>query len=214
MLRDIKNLFDHEEENYYKPVGVTKFWSNSYIEYESDDDRNKTLSVEEYLNKNRPYSKDIINNPKKTDAWKMQLTIANNFISSIDHDEKREIHLKSDKTEILIDDEADEVIKELFDSLKNKYQNNLETTKGSEFIFYYVHFLYYKRHKINPNRGGSYIDSPDWIKNKKATIHTINKNDKCFQYAVTVVLNDEDIKKDLKRITKVETLNNISKYNL
>ena len=104
----------------------------------------------------------------------MQLTIANNFISSIDHDEKREIHLKSDKTEILIDDEADEVIKELFDSLKNKYQNNLETTKGSEFVFYYVHFLYCKRHKINPNRGGSYIDSPDWIKNKKATIKMIN----------------------------------------
>ena len=144
----------------------------------------------------------------------MQLTIANNFISSIDHDEKCEMHLKSDNTEILIDDEANEVIKELFDSLKNKYQNNLETTKSSEFVFYYVHFLYCKRHKINPNRGGSYIDSPDWIKNKKATIHTINKNDKCFQYTVTVVLNDEDIKKDSKRITKVETLNNISKYNL
>ena len=104
----------------------------------------------------------------------MQLTIANNFISSIDHDEKREMHLKRDNTEILIGNEANEVMKELFDSLKNKYQNNLETTKGSEFVFYYVHFLYYKRHKINPNRGGSYIDSPDWIKNKKATIKMIN----------------------------------------
>ena len=52
-LRDIKNIFDHEkeEENYYKPVRVSKFWSNSYIEYESNGDRNKTLSVEEYLNK-------------------------------------------------------------------------------------------------------------------------------------------------------------------
>ena len=40
------------------------------------------------------------------------------------------------------------------------------------------------------NRSGSYIDSPDWIKNKKATINTINKKDnKCFQYAVTVALN-------------------------
>ena len=65
ILRDIKNLFEHEEEeNYYKPVKVSNFWSNNYIEYKSNDDRNKTLSLEEYLNKIRPYLKDIINNLK------------------------------------------------------------------------------------------------------------------------------------------------------
>ena len=67
----------------------------------------------------------------------------------------------------MINDEADEVIKELFASLKNRYQNNLEFVKGSEFIFHYVYLLFYKRHKINPNRGESYADSPDWIKSKK-----------------------------------------------
>ena len=75
---------------------------------------------------------------------------------------------KSDKIEILINDKADEVIKELFDSLKNRYQNNSESMKSSEFAFDYVQFLYYKCHKINPNRSGSYIDSLDWIKIKKA----------------------------------------------
>ena len=65
--------------------------------------------------------------------------------------------------------------------------------KGSKFVFDYLHLLYYKYHKINPNRGG-YIGSPDWIKNKKATINPINKKDnKCFQYAVTVALNLEEI---------------------
>ena len=39
--------------------------------------------------------------------------------------------------------------------------------KGSDFVVTYVHLLYYGCHKMNPNRGGSYIDSPDWIKNKK-----------------------------------------------
>ena len=43
ILRDIKNLFEHEEENYYKLVRVTNFWSNNYIEYRSKSDRNKTL---------------------------------------------------------------------------------------------------------------------------------------------------------------------------
>ena len=56
MLRDIKDLFEYEEEeNYYKPLRVSNFWSNNYIEYKSSRDRNKTLSVEEYLNKIRSY---------------------------------------------------------------------------------------------------------------------------------------------------------------
>ena len=96
----------------------------------------------------------------------------------------------------MINDEAHEVIKELFGSLKNKYQNNLESIKGSEFVFDYVHLLYYKCHKINTNRGGSYIDFLHWVKNKKYKINPINKKvNKCFQYAETVALNHEEIKK-------------------
>ena len=67
----------------------------------------------------------------------------------------------------MINDKADEVIKELFDSLKNRYQNNLESMRGSEFVFNCIQLLYYKCPKINPNRGESYIDPPDWMKNKK-----------------------------------------------
>ena len=76
------------------------------------------------------------------------------------------MHPKSDNIEIIINDEADEVIEEISDSLKNRYQNNLESIKGSEFVSDYVQLLYYKCHKINPSRSGSYIDSPDWIKYK------------------------------------------------
>ena len=63
----------------------------------------------------------------------------------------------------MINDEAEEVIKELFDSVKNRYQNNLESMKGNEFVFDYFHLLHYKCHKINPNHGRSYIDYPDWM---------------------------------------------------
>ena len=68
----------------------------------------------------------------------------------------------------------EEVIKELFKSLKERYQNNLESMKGSELVFNYVHILYDRCHKINLNCGGSCIDSPYWTKNKKATINQIN----------------------------------------
>ena len=53
------------------------------------------------------------------------------------------MHLKSDNMETMINNEADEVIKEHFDSLRNRYQNNLESMKGSDFAFDYVHLLYY-----------------------------------------------------------------------
>ena len=66
------------------------------------------------------------------------IIIANNIISSIDNDEERVMHLKSDNIEIMISDEEDEVIKELFDLLRNRYQDNLESMKGSEFVFDYV----------------------------------------------------------------------------
>ena len=84
------------------------------------------------------------------------------------------MYSKIDIIEIMINDGADEVIKELFDSLKNRYQNNLESVKGSD-NYLYVHLLYHKYHKMNPNRCGSHIDSCYWIKSKKATINPINK---------------------------------------
>ena len=68
------------------------FWSNDYIKYESNSDRNKTLSVEEFLNKISPYLKFIINNLQNTDTWKTQLTIANKFILSVHNNEERVMH--------------------------------------------------------------------------------------------------------------------------
>ena len=69
----------------------------------------------------------------------------------------------------MIDDRADEVLKKLFKSLKNRYQNNLESMKGESMNLSLIMFIYcyYKCYKINPNCGGSYTDSPDWKKTKK-----------------------------------------------
>ena len=121
------------------------------------------------------------------------------------------MHSKSDNIEIMIYDEADKVVKEPIDSLKNRYQNHSESMKGSEFVFDYVHLLYYKCQKINLNHDGSYIDSLSCIKNKKAAINVINKKDnKCFQYTVAVVLNYEEIKKNLQRITKIKHFINMT----
>ena len=160
----------------------------------------------------RPCLKDIMNNLKKCETWKIQLAIANNFISSLDIGEEHVMHSKSDNIEIMINDEADKVIEQLFDSLKNRYQNNLESIKGKEFVFDYVQLSCYKYHKIYPNCSGSYIDPPDWIKNKKAIVNPINKKDnKCLQYTLTVVLDYEKIKTDAQRLAKIKPF--IIKYH-
>ena len=99
------------------------------------------------------------------------------------------MHAKSNNIEIMIGSETDEAIKELFESFLKRYQKGLEESmKGSEFFFDGVNALYYDFNKISLNRGKSYIDSPEWLKNKKATINPKNNDDKCFQYGLTVAL--------------------------
>ena len=62
------------------------------------------------------------------------------------------------------------------------------------------------------NRGGSYLDFPKWIKNKKATINPqTKKDDRCFQYGVTVALNYQKIKNNPESISKIKPF--IDQYN-
>ena len=122
------------------------------------------------------------------------------------------MHTRSDNKEIMNGSDTDEVIEELFKSFLKKYEENLqEKMKGSDFEFDGVNFLYYDFNKIGINRGGSYIDSPKWLKNKKSTINPKNNHYKCFQYAVTLALNLDKINKNSERISKIKPF--IDQYN-
>ena len=82
--------------------------------------------------------------------WKIQLTMATNFISSKDSSETRTMHTKSNNIEIMTDNETDEIIRELSESLLQRYQERLEESmRGSEFAFDGVNALHYKLHKIS-----------------------------------------------------------------
>ena len=116
------------------------------------------------------------------------------FIFSKDSDETRTMCAKSNNVEIMMGSETDEIFEELFKSFLQRYQEGLEESmRGKEFIFDSVDELYYDLNKISLSRGRSYIDSPKWLKDKKATINLKNNSDKCFQYALTVALNYEQI---------------------
>ena len=189
-IREVKNLFGLSiDEDYYKPIKANDAFNSNYIDYESKGKRNKTLSVKEHLNIIRPYLRDIINDHniqvewkvhsgnevidyKTQGEWKIQLTLIINFISSKDSNEIRTMRTKSNNIEIIMYNETDEIIEDLFESLLQKYQEGLEKQmRGSEFVFDTIDLLHYNPHKISLNRGGSYIDSSKWLKYKKATIN-------------------------------------------
>ena len=125
----------------------------------------------------------------------MQLTIEVNFISlKPGSDETRIMYTRSNNIEIMFGDDNDDIIEQIFESLLKKYEENLQNKmRGSEFEFDSVNFLYYDFNKTSINRGGSYIDSPKWLKDKKSTINPKNNDDKCFQYAVTLALKLDKI---------------------
>ena len=89
-----------------------------YIEYKRKADR-ETLSDDKCLNEIRLHLMDIINNLKKSDTWKIQSTIAINFISSKDNDEERVMHSKSDDTLIMINDDVNHLLKNVKLDWKN-----------------------------------------------------------------------------------------------
>ena len=99
----------------------------------------------------------------------MQLTIAIDFISSKDlFEEECVIHLSSDNIKCASYTEVNEAVNELFKPLRSKYQENSEALmKGTDFVFDSVRLMYYKCHKVKNVCGDSYIDSSNWIKQKK-----------------------------------------------
>ena len=181
-FKGIENVQDLFKILIYKPTLVKSGYNNNYIQYGSEGD--KILPVEEYLALIEPYLRELINCYKNKGEWKIQLTAQINFISlKPGSDETRVMHTRSDNEKFMNGSDTDGIIKGLFKSLLQRYQENLqEKMRGSDFAFDGVNFLYYDFNKISINKGGSYIDSPKWLKNKKSTINPNNNDYKSFKY--------------------------------
>ena len=115
IIRDIRTLFkQEEEENYYKSKRLNNFWNNIYIEYESNGDKTRNLSLDKYFHKIKAYLRNIVINPQKFDAWKFQLTITINF--------KHVMHANSDNVKFTLYGDGNDVIDKLFKSIFSIYQ--------------------------------------------------------------------------------------------
>ena len=95
------------------------------MQYESKGD--KILTLIEYFNLIEKYLKELIEEYKLKGEWKVQLTTEVNFISlKPGSDETRIMYERSDNVEIMFGDDNDDIIEQLFESLLQKYEENLQ----------------------------------------------------------------------------------------
>ena len=171
------------------------------------------VSFNEYLELIKPYLYDLINVYKAKGEWKLQLSAEISFVlQKPDSNGIRIMYTRSIPEEIIIGCETEEVAEKRIMQLLQKYQDNLQNKmKGSDFIFNGVNYLYYDLNRITISKGGSYIESPKCLKDKKFTINQKNTDNKCFHYARTIALNFNNINKDRQRISKIKPF--IDNYN-
>ena len=138
-IRQIENLLNEIDEEYYKPIKTKDAFNNNYIEYESRGDKDKRLSVKEYFYIIMPYLENMINNHKapirnskgiiKNDLsgeWKIQLTVRIKFVSLLDPGKNHLMDSKSNNAEITMGIETKYIIEELVNSFLDNCQKNLE----------------------------------------------------------------------------------------
>ena len=90
----------------------------------------------------------ITNDHKTGCKWKIHLTVAINFFSLKDSEETRTMYSKSGNTKVVMSNETDKTIEDIFYSFLQRYRKKIEESmKGSEIVFDSVDSLYYKIHK-------------------------------------------------------------------
>ena len=176
-IRDIENLFDdHNDNDYYKPILVKSSFNENYKYYESRGDKDKKLSVEQYLNMIMPYLKELINNHKaiknNSNEWKIQLNVNIKFVSSNDTGDICTFHVWSKNEEIRLGNETDDIVKNLVNSFLNNYQKEQQVLREeSNFVFECVDLMSYYTRKTSLKIRSSYVKFPEWLANKKAIIN-------------------------------------------
>ena len=123
-IRDIETSFDEaSEEEYYKPIFVKRSHKGNYKYYESNGDKEKKLSVKQYLDKIAPYLYDLINDHRiARRVCKIQINMHVNFISSRNTGETRIYYIWSDNVSIMQGTDTYDITREIFKSFLHNYQ--------------------------------------------------------------------------------------------
>ena len=200
-INDIEYMFG-DIDDYYRPVLTSSLFDGGYWRYHFRGDKLRNMSVKSYLDKIIPYLRMLIDENKAYEQ-KIQLDLGFNMV---DISDSRRItrFSQSDNAICRPSSNTNEIIDQLLTSLHKKFDDDLVLSQeSSSFVYESVEECNIHIHKIDLRRGASFIDTPEWLKNKKATINPQNTNNAyCFMYAIAIALFHEALGNNPGRISK------------
>ena len=200
-IKHIQNLYNDEIIDYYKPILARSSFQHNYEEYEIRGDKNKNLTLKQYLYINTTQLPELINEKKNStqSEQKVQLIISVIFKHVMDPTKKRTFYDKYKTIEMRSGENTDDIIIKLLESFLENYEREENILRnGSDSVFDGVNSTLAYFHTIELRRGSSY--NPQ------------NRNGNCcFTYSIIAALHHQDISHDPQRITKLKPY--ISDYN-
>ena len=214
-INDIEYIFG-DIDDYYRPVLTSSLFDGDYQRYHFRGDKLHNMSVKSYLDKIIPYLKMLIDENKVYEQ-NIQLDLRFNMVHI--SDSRTITHFsRSDNIIFMPSSNTNEMIGQLLTSLHEKFDDDLVLSReGSSFVYESVEECNMHFHKIDLCRGASFIDTPEWLKNKKATINPQNANNAyCFMYAIAIALFHEALGNNPDRISKklIEYVNAFNRHEI
>ena len=199
-LRDLEYTFD-DLDFCYKSILAKENFNGNYQVYTCRSDKDRDMPIYIYLEKVTPFLRILIDE-KKTSDQKIQIDIRINLRQTTE-DKRITFYVKTATIRCLPSDNTDDILEQLIASFYKFYNEKLLICRtDSSFAYESVEGLGINFHNIDLNMCGSYITSPDWLKNKGATINPQNARDNyCYMYAITIALNHKEIGRDLEHIS-------------
>ena len=200
-IDDIEYIFG-DIDNYYALMLTSSLFNKGYQRYHFRGDKMHNMSVKSYFDKINPYLRVLIDEIKAYEQ-KIQIDIGFNMVHI--SSKRRSMHFsRSDNVICMPSSNTNEILEQLLTSFYNKYQDDLQLScETSSFVYESVEECNIHFHKIDLRRGTSFIDTPEWLKHKKAIINPQNKNNVyCFMYSATIALSQSELGKNLGCITQ------------
>ena len=214
-IKDRENLLEDEIDDYYQPILVRSYFDNNFEEYELQGNKKKNLSIKEYIFIILTKLHELIDKKKKStnDEQTVQLIIAVICRHITDPSKKYATYVRSKNTDIRSGDDTNDIVSKIIESFLENYEHKQNALRnGSSFIYDSVDYGLLQFDKIKFKRGGSYIATPKWIANKKATINPKNRQDSCcFAYSIVAAIHHKDIDHHPEKITKLAPY--VNNYN-
>ena len=200
-IDDIEYMFG-DIDDYCKPILTRSLFNNGSQRYYFRGDPDQNMSVTSCFDKIISYLRVLIDKNKLYEQ-KIQLDMGINMVHI--SEQKRITHFsKSDNVICLPSSDTNKIISQLLTSLYEKYEKDLTISRASSsFSYESVEELNIHFNKIDLKRGASFIETPKWLKSKKATINPKNAHDVyCFMHAITIALFHKELGTNPERITK------------